>query len=91
MEKRALCAFDNKRYILEDGGNTLAYGHKDIPNRMEILSIEDPERDSIISDAEANEMGYAGIDKRVFRNDLVMTLSKQMRRMTRKLSNRGTL
>ena len=35
----------------------MAYGHKDIPNRIEILSIEDPERDRIISDAEAKRLG----------------------------------
>ena len=28
--KRSLSGFDNKRYILESGINTLAYGHKDI-------------------------------------------------------------
>ena len=26
-----LSAFDDKRYILDDGIHTLAYGHKDIP------------------------------------------------------------
>ena len=26
-----LSAFDDKRYILDDGINTLPYGHKDIP------------------------------------------------------------
>ena len=29
--KRSLSAFDDKRYILADGINTLSYGHKDIP------------------------------------------------------------
>ena len=29
--KRSLCDFDDKRYILVDGINTLPYGHKDIP------------------------------------------------------------
>ena len=29
--KRSLCNFDDKRYILSDGMNTLLYGHKDIP------------------------------------------------------------
>ena len=29
--KISLSAFDDKRYILPDGINTLAYGHKDIP------------------------------------------------------------
>ena len=28
--KRSLSCFDNKRYILENGINILAYGHKDI-------------------------------------------------------------
>ena len=27
MRKKSLCAFDDKRYILNDGINTLAYGH----------------------------------------------------------------
>ena len=29
--KISLYAFDDKRYILDDGINTLPYGHKDIP------------------------------------------------------------
>ena len=29
--KKSLCDFDDKRYILVDGKNTLPYGHKDIP------------------------------------------------------------
>ena len=31
--KRSLSCFDDKRYILKNGINTLAYGHKDINNR----------------------------------------------------------
>jgi len=27
MSKLCLCAFDDKRYILDDGVRTLAYGH----------------------------------------------------------------
>ena len=30
-EKRALCSYDDKRYLLEDNITSLAYGHKDIP------------------------------------------------------------
>ena len=30
-KKKSLSAFDDKRYILDDGINTLPYGHKDIP------------------------------------------------------------
>ena len=29
--KTSLSVYDDKKYILEDGINTLAYGHKDIP------------------------------------------------------------
>ena len=29
--KISLSSFDDKRYIIEDGITTLAYGHKDIP------------------------------------------------------------
>ena len=31
MEKRGLSAYDNKRYLLDDGEHTLAFGHRDIP------------------------------------------------------------
>ena len=31
--KISLSCFDDKRYILKNGINTLAYGHKDINNR----------------------------------------------------------
>ena len=32
MTKRALSSFDDKKYLLQDGINTLAYGHFKIPN-----------------------------------------------------------
>ena len=31
INKTSLSCFDDKRYIKDDGINTLAYGHKDIP------------------------------------------------------------
>ena len=31
--KRSLSDFDDQRYILSDGINTLSYGHKEIPNK----------------------------------------------------------
>ena len=39
--KISLSCFDNKRYILDDGINTLAYGHKDIvkQNKDQIIFI----------------------------------------------------
>ena len=52
-----MCAFDNKRYILDDGIFTLAYGHKDIRNRMEINKIDDPAREKVITEKEARRVG----------------------------------
>ena len=37
--KMSLCAFDDKRYILDDGINILPYGHKDLPkNEQDCLN-----------------------------------------------------
>ena len=33
INKISLSCFDDKRYILKNGINTLAYGHKDIPKK----------------------------------------------------------
>ena len=38
-KKRALCAFDDKRYLLEDGITSLAFGHRDIP--AQLVDVED--------------------------------------------------
>ncbi len=42
--KRGLCAFDDKRFIQDDGINTFAYGHKDITS--EVLTIDAPVADA---------------------------------------------
>ena len=34
--KISLSAFDDKRYILDNGISTLAYGHKDIPKKNKL-------------------------------------------------------
>ena len=34
-DKSALCADDDKRLLLADGVNTLAYGHRDVPLQLE--------------------------------------------------------
>lgn len=34
MDKRGLCSFDDKRYLLEDGVSTLAFGNRRIPVRV---------------------------------------------------------
>ena len=36
VNKVALCSDDDKRYILEDGINTLAWGHYKIPQNVHI-------------------------------------------------------
>ena len=36
VNKVALCSDDDKRYILEDGINTLAWGHSKIPQNVHI-------------------------------------------------------
>lgn len=41
INKRGLCAFDDKRFILEDNINTLAYGHQLIPVLENSVSGED--------------------------------------------------
>ena len=35
-EKRALCAFDDKRYLCHDGVNTLAFGHHNLPSFVKV-------------------------------------------------------
>ena len=46
--KISLSAFDDKRYILHDGINTLPYGHKDIPkmNKIVLTMIEKENKSS---------------------------------------------
>ncbi len=57
VDKRALCAYDTKRFLLEDGINSLAYGHKDITGEVEEVQINNPGADQILSDIEARRMG----------------------------------
>ena len=63
MEKRALCAFDDKRFILEDGISTLAYGHHAITaevvddneasrGEMTGLHVEEAETAALIAETE---------------------------------------
>ena len=41
-KKRALCAFDDKRFLLEDGIHSLAFGHHEIP-----APLQDVEEDVV--------------------------------------------
>ncbi len=53
----ALCTFDNKRNILDEVIYPLAYGHKDIVNRVEINKIDEPARENVITELEASRVG----------------------------------
>jgi hypothetical protein len=48
FDKKGLCSFDDKRYILEDGISTLAYGHYrvklDANKRQRVHTAEDTEQ-----------------------------------------------
>ena len=57
MEKRALFAYDTKRILLEDGINTLAFGHKEITHDVEEVEITNPGADQLMSDKEARRVG----------------------------------
>ena len=57
MEKRALCAFDTKRFLLDNGADTLAYGHKAITHDIAHEEIENPGRDIIMSAKQARNSG----------------------------------
>ncbi len=57
MEKRALCAFGNKRILLADGIHTLAIGHKDVTGQVEEDRIINPHADEVITEKKAREMG----------------------------------
>ena len=42
INKRGLCAFDDKRYLLDDGISTLAFGHRSIAALLE--RVDEPAR-----------------------------------------------
>ena len=70
MDKRALCAFDTKRFLLDNGCDTLAYGHKDITHNIIQEQIENPGGDIILTAKQARESGLVwsrrrGVEKRL--------------------------
>ncbi len=70
MQKRALCAFDTKRFLLDNGCDTLAYGHKDITHDIIQEQIENPGGDIILTAKQARDSGLVwsrrpGADKRL--------------------------
>ena len=58
QEKRGLSAYDDKRFILADGINTLAYGHRTIRDRMVVVDMPEALEDvETMSDASLLEEG----------------------------------
>ena len=49
--KRALCAFDDKRYLCEDGIHTLAFGHKNLPMCVKVVVDEEHHTGSVVADS----------------------------------------
>eukprot|EP00965_Chrysotila_dentata_P097074 3208635-Pleurochrysis_carterae.AAC.1 len=53
QRKKALCAYDDKRYILEDGVQTLAYGHWRLNKTL--LPCQLPTQEEIVCDSLAED------------------------------------
>ncbi len=60
VAKRGLCDFDNKRLILENGIDTLAYGHKAITANVQDNEGDAHNRDQVLSNMEARRRGIIG-------------------------------
>ncbi len=74
--KRGLCAFDDKRILLDDEITTLAYGHYKVTGEVKEILAEDPfiqtsQESSNIADAEEEFM--AGIDPKKLALDYTLS------------------
>ena len=58
MNKRCLCAYDDKRVLLEDGITTLAFGHYSI-DAIEIEEPPDPNPQTVMAYAEMHPVEAA--------------------------------
>ena len=56
MNKRGLCAYDDKRYLLADGVHSLAYGHHSIPAKVHAIEPEEPAQSRVLTAAEARRL-----------------------------------
>ena len=61
--KRALCAFDDKRYLCPDGIHTLAFGHKDLPKFVQVIVDAEHPMDEDAADLLAQEAAEAEQDR----------------------------
>ena len=57
VDKRGLCAFDNKRFILDNGIDTLAYGHKSITANVQDAEGDAHDHDRVLTMREARRQG----------------------------------
>ena len=55
VEKRGLCSFDNKRFLLEDNITSLAYGHRSITNRITVDEVQKPAGAVVLTHEQALE------------------------------------
>ena len=65
-----MCAFDTKRFLLDNGYDTLPYGHKDITHDVVQEPFENPGGDIILTAKQARDSGLVwsrrrGVDKRL--------------------------
>ncbi len=61
LQKRALCAFDDKRFLHEDGIHSFAYGHKEITAAVTDVTPDEPAQDMVMSLEEARRRNlYVG-------------------------------
>lgn len=56
-KKRGLCAFDDKRFLLEDGFNTIAFGHYMLQQIESELDDETEYLDEIIRTEKKRDLG----------------------------------
>jgi RNA:NAD 2'-phosphotransferase (TPT1/KptA family) len=56
-EKRGLCSFDDKRFLLDDGVHSLAYGHYSITNQVHRDDINISGGEQVMSNKDARDKG----------------------------------
>ncbi len=57
-----MCAFDNKRFLLDDGISSLAYGHHNITNKVTVDEVENPTASLTLTHSQAAEKRLRGFN-----------------------------
>ena len=65
-QKRALCAFDDKRFLLEDGVHSLAFGHHRITGQVRNEYAAEDDRNPVIDAMEAKMDGISHEDREAY-------------------------